>query len=219
MKKILLYTVRTIAVLICLMFIWRVIFAENKSTLSKLSPTDTLCAAYAENGNIELLTHDVVDEISDNGYFSAYAFVYSPETSELQVTVRYNNSTVNALGDVEFRLFTVDSSSGKDATNVSGGDAGVDENGGRTYQGHPAGDDVFPTVAEKTKKLFYNYERLVFDGIEIGENTNVIITICKAGAAKNDQTYEAAVTAHFAEQPMKNYKLSNSEKALLEGKE
>ena len=106
-----------------------------------------------------------------------------------------------------------------DATNVSGGDAGVDENGGRTYQGHPAGDDVFPTVAEKTKKLFYNYERLVFDGIEIGENTNVIITICKAGAAKNDQTYEAAVTAHFAEQPMKNYKLSNSEKALLEGKE
>ena len=59
----------------------------------------------------------------------------------------------------------------------------------------------------------------MFDGIEIGENTNVIITICKAGAVKNDQTYEAAVTAHFAEQPMKNYKLSNSEKALLEGKE
>lgn len=217
MKKILLYTVRIIAIAICAMFVWRVIFAQNKSTLSKIVATDALRAAYAENGQVELLTHDVADEISEKGYFSAYAFVYSPETSEVEVTVRYNNSTVEALGDVEFRLFTVDSSSGKGATNASGGDAGVDENGGRTYQGHPAGDDIFPRVADKTKKFFYNYERLVFEGVEIGENTNVIVTICRADTAKDDQSYEAAVTAHFAEQPMEKYKLSSGERALLEG--
>lgn len=212
MSKILKYTVRAIAFIICGLFIWRVIFSQDKSTLSDLVATPSLISSFADDGDVLLYTHDVPEEISENGYFSAYAFVYSPTTRELEVTVRYNTSTVDALGDVEFRLFTVDTSSGTPAEDG-------EETDERLYQGYPASGDSFPTYEADSKKLFYNYKRLVFENVEIGEHTNVIISIVKAGTAESDQNYEAAIAVHFAEQPMKTYKLSKAERNALSGTE
>lgn len=211
-KKWIKRILKGLVALACVALIWRVIFAGSEVTLDEFIPTRATAEAYSQSGGLKIMTNDVADEISEGGYFSAYCFFYSPETKEVQVTVRYNNSTVDKLGDVDFYLYTVDVSGEPYDTAA---DSVVDENGNviKLHQGYPMSDVLSP-ISEYTQTdevLFYNYEKLVFEGVEVDEGTNVIIRLCKAG-----ETEELAViVAHFAEQPLEEYKLSGDESDAL----
>ena len=197
----------------CLALIWRVLFAGSEITLDEFIPTKTTAAAYTDSGDLKILTNEVAEEISEGGYFSAYGFFYSPETKELQVTVRYNNSTLDRLKDIDFFLYTVDTSGEPyDAEKESVVDA--DGKVIRLHQGYPKSEVISPLdeYTQTDEILFYNYEKLVFPGIEIGDDTNVIISLCSAG---DKDAEKAIVTAHFAEQPMEEYELSDDETEAL----
>lgn len=207
--------IKLFVVIVCALFIWRVMFAESEGVLGDFIPTGETAVIYGAGGEIEILTNEVVDEISAGGYFSAYGVYYTPETGQLQVTVRYNDSTVEKLGNFSFYAYTVDTS--VDPVETSEGtsaESGITASGGRYYEGYPVGDILSPVseYTDKTKKLFYNYEKLVFENIHIDEHTNIIISLCAEGDPNSEK---ASIVAHFAEQPMKEYKLSRSEKKAL----
>lgn len=205
------FAIKVIVVALCILLVWRVMFAESKSTLGDLLPTKATAELYAADGALNVLTNKVADEISESGYFSVYGVFYTPDTGELQVTVRYNDSTTASLGNIGFFAYTVD---------TSGDPVQTDENGTedtavstvRLHEGYPIGEVLAPESMGTEKKLFYNYEKLLFSGIEIGENTNVIISLCTDGDPEKE---EAVIAAHFAEQEMKTYKLSRDEKKAL----
>lgn len=205
--------IKWLVALACIALLWRVFFAGSEITLDEFIPTKATAAAYSENGSLKIITNEVVEEISEGGYFSAYGFFYSPETKELQVTVRYNNSTLDRLKDIDFFLYTVDTSGEPfDAEKESVVDA--EGNVIELYQGYPKSETIAPLTeyTQTDEILFYNYEKLVFPGVEIDEHTNVIISLCSAGDMDAEK---AVVTPHFAEQPMEEYELSDDEMAAL----
>lgn len=203
--------VKIIVVILCLLLVWRVLFAESKSTLGDILPTKGTAEIYNASGTLNVLTNKVADEISEGGYFSVYGVFYTPDTGELQVTVRYNDSTTDSLGDISFYAYTVDTSGEPvqtDADGAEGNATGTE----RLHEGYPIGEILTPTSMGTEEKLFYNYEKLLFSGVEIGKDTNVIISLCADG---DPEAEKAVIAAHFAEQEMKTYKLSRSEKKAL----
>ncbi len=182
------WTVTAFIAIFNIMFILRCCVAGDRSVLSDLTPTDALRAAYSD-GEVDLITHEVVREISENGYMSAYAYVYSPEAEEVQITVRYNDSVYeyNALPkDAEFSYTLTDSVSGT------------------VYE---------PTVIQEDSFWMYNHRRLVFSGVKMSEESNLVVKMLYNGA---EISFE---TIHYADQNVVNepYKLSRSEKKALGG--
>lgn len=194
--------IKIIVIVLCLLMVWRVLILENDSIFSDLVPTADTAALYKADGALTVMTNDIVHEMSEGGYFSAYAFYYIPDANELQVTVRYNNNSVESLGDICFFAYTVDTS----------GDPVTGETTVRLHEGYPIGDIKEPEIYGREEKVLYGYEKLIFRGISIDENTNVIISLCTDGDSNNEK---AVIAAHFAEQPMEEYKLSKSEKKAL----
>jgi len=204
--------IKIIVALLCLLIVWRVLLAEDESIFGDFMPTKATAELYKANETLTILTNDVVDEISEGGYFSVYGVYYTPETKELQVTVRYNDNTLDVLGDISFYAYTVDTTVAPAETQLGGTPADKSAGGDRLHLGYPIGAVLTPIQMGEDEKLFYNYTKLIFEGLEIDENTNVIISLCK----KDDSEAEhAVISAHFAEQPMKEYKLSRSEKEAL----
>ncbi len=212
-KKWIKRIIKGFVVLACVALVWRVLFAGSEVTLDEFIPTTATAEVYKEKGDLKILTNDVVDEISESGYFSAYGFFYSPETREVQVTVRYNNSTIDKLSDFDFYLYTVDTSNDPIETTDETGNDGSDD-GVRLHEGYPMSEilDPMEEYTQTDEVLFYNYEKLVFPNVEIDEGTNVIVSLCAPGD-KDDE--KAVITVHFAEQPLEEYKLSGSEKDAL----
>jgi hypothetical protein len=169
-----------------ILFIFRCCVADYTGILSDVVPTEALRAAYAD-GDAGLITHDVVREISENGYMRAYAYVWSPEAREIQVTVRYNDSVweYNLLPeDSEFTYTLTDSVTGTTWT---------------------------PSYTEEESLWMYNYRRLVFSDVEFPENANLTVHMMYG-----DQEISAE-TVHYADQNVVNepYALSSQEKRSL----
>ena len=91
MVKVIKQIATAILFIICGMFIFRCCMVADKSVFDELFATESLTAAYAD-GEFAVQTVKVEKEIADDGYFAAYAFYFVPETGEVQVTVRWNDS-------------------------------------------------------------------------------------------------------------------------------
>ena len=199
--------IKIIVIVLCLLMVWRVWLLTDDSVFSDLVPTADTAALYKADGELTVLTNDIVHEMSVGGYFSAYGFYYIPETRELQITVRYNNNSVESLGDICFYAYTVDTS-GEPSVAVTDED-GNSVAGVRLHEGYPIGDIIEPEIYGHKEKLLYGYDKLIFRGVSIDENTNVIISLCTDNNSDNEK---AVIAAHFAEQPFDNYKMSKAEK-------
>ena len=76
---------------VCGIFVIRCFMVADKSAFAKPAATDLLKSAYSDG---ESVTYSVKmhKEISEDGYFSAYGFYYTPEVGEVQLAVRWNDS-------------------------------------------------------------------------------------------------------------------------------
>ena len=171
-----------------IMFIFRCCVAADQSHLNDLIPTDALRAAYAD-GDAGIITHDMAAEIAENGYMSCYAFAWSPEAKEVQITVRYNNSVYeyNGLPEGDEFLFTLKES---------------------------VTETVYtPTRIETDEMWMYNSRRLVFSDVEADEASNLVLFM------HHGETQISSDTIHYADQNVVNepYKLSRKEKEALGG--
>ncbi len=128
--------------------------------VSGLIPTAGLKQYYKDNGGLEAFTQKLRAPYDDgrDGNFFAERLIVVPEAGALQITVRYNDSTLERLADkiaaqppredgrvFSYRIFCC---------------RGEAEGGGL------AGDTL--TVSEIYDRTFmmYNYERLCFEGID-----------------------------------------------------
>lgn len=142
-----------IVFIICGMFIFRCCVATDKSLLNTLRATDALKEAYAADPHIEMLTHELPFELSEDGYLSGYALVMIPSIEETQVTLRYNDSIFgyNDLPEnAAFRYVLTDS---------------------------VTGEEVEGKVLASTGKWMYNYRRVVFAGLSWTEKNNLTVSV------------------------------------------
>ncbi len=179
MKKIITTTLTAILFIIIAMFIFRCCMASDRSVYSKPAVTDALRQAYSDGTSV-ILFHTQTSEISDDGLFAAYNMFFSPESGELQLTVRWNNSTYRSTGKPE----------GYDFDFVA-----VNETTGEEY---PC------VVIEGTKRLMYNYRRVTAEGVSLDSSDQLTIKM-----VINDRYIDKQVLKYDG-QPLKEYKLPRS---------
>ena len=94
-----LFTLLVVAVFVVLF--WRMGSSRVPTELVTLTPNDTLVAAYAEEGDgLYKLTQEqntITRNEENYGYFTASSAIFVPDADQLQLLVRYNDSTLKAL--------------------------------------------------------------------------------------------------------------------------
>ena len=182
-------TVISIMYILIGLFIFRCCFASNRSTLNDLVPTDALSAASADGVIPEMLTHDIVTEISQDGKIACYAFVYIPEIREIQVTVRYNASIYEKESLPTDTVFTFGLTDSDTKEEVPG------------------------EILETKTVWMYTYHRLVFRNVSITDTNDLLLQMYAGDKAV------AVDVLHYKDQNvvLKPYKLSGGEKKALLG--
>ena len=169
-------------------FLWRAFISTIVPTeIAGLSPNDTLKNAYATSETLtaytptmpkEALNTMVVDK--NYGYFSISDAVFIEEAEQVQVLLRYNNSTVTHLvkdyqlaerPDRAGRLFDVTLYVVYDKTPET------TEDNGKTDADSIIVERIASTSESHAESIMYNYRRLIFDGVVMNDPERPVIAV------------------------------------------
>lgn len=189
-----------IGILVAAVFVvlfWRFLTSRVPAELKTLSPNDMLSEAYAKYGDdLKLVTQEqntITRAPNNYGYFTVCEAVFIPEAKQLQLLVRYNDSTLKAL-QKDYNLdFTPDSSEDwYDITLVTSRDLTPD-NPDDNLTNDPASvvlTRIPPTlVSARTHSGRHSYRRLVFDGVELDD---LMLAVYADFYYKGDIAYESS---------------------------
>lgn len=176
MGKIFWRITTAVILIFCGLIIWRCCIAADKSKFSDLTVTDSLTQAYSDGESV-IYTVKVAAELADDGYFTTYGFFYNPESSEVQLAVRWNDS-VYEYTDMEegheYSFYLLNETTGEK---------------------YPA------TAVDSARATMYNYRKLIAPGVKLeNEEKLVIVMELRDG-------YESSMVIKHAEQPFEAYKL------------
>ena len=149
-KKTLLYSLRVASFFVIAILLWRIFSGEAPQNMQELLFTDTTVQSLNNSPDtFEVYHYKHKDNLTSDGKFAASHIYYIPSENQVQVTVRYNNSTIKMLledyslsDEPEFEPFVFTLTDGM----------------GNTYTEYK--------YISGTKNM-YNYRRLVFDGIDL----------------------------------------------------
>ena len=184
MEKFVKVFATVILFVICGMFIIRCIMVSDKSLYSTPAPTDLMKSAYADGESVTY-TVDISKEIADDGYFSVYGFYYTPESGEVQLAVRWNDSVYGYTDMAEGHEFSF-------------------------YLHNETTGAKYPmTVMESKEKSIYNYRRLVASDVSV-ENDELLSIVMELRDG-----HESKCPIKYAEQGFDEYKLPSSLKKQM----
>lgn len=170
----------TLIMLVVGVFVWRFITSAPPKELTFLTPNEKLVEAYSD-GELKLITQEqntITRGEKNYGYFSVADVVFIPEIQQLQILVKYNDSTLKALkndyaedflalGKKEYPDSYVD---WYDVTVVLARDLTPDNKDDNLGTDREAVEltRIKPTeVGGSAHKDRYSYRRLVFDNVPI----------------------------------------------------
>ena len=174
---------KLIAVLIIItvytLLLGRMYLAKDRGVMNKYSPTDNYMA-NADNST-ELLTQNLTYTMDEAGYYRVSNLVFIPEIGELQINLRYNNSTVDALNE----HYESVSYSGEPFTYV------LIDNNGNTY---------VPSAYIATSNLIYNFRKLVFDQVDFDAAERLYLDVKYVGDESEDSPMHVRFTIYNSEE-------------------
>lgn len=176
MGKIIKNTAVAIMFILCALLIFRCCLASDKSVFENLTVTDSLKSAFADGESVIYTAHQY-DELSKDGYFSAYAFYYNPESGEAQLAVRWNDSVYEY----------------------------TDMDEGHEYAFHLLNEttgEIYPAEAIDSKeRAMYNYRKLIVPGVVIGETDQITAVM------ELRDGFESTQVMKYGEQELEKYKV------------
>ena len=161
---------------VCGMLLWRIFSSSDPKSMMTLSVNDGIYEAYGESdGELYIFRQEqnTITRAEHNaGYFSITKAIFVPEANQVQVVLKYNNSTIRHLKEdysleempeKSDDLFDVSLFFAVDLTPENTEDNDVlSEEGTRTFR--CSSEQVM-----KDEKNLYNYRKFVFDLDECGE--------------------------------------------------
>lgn len=148
-KKTLLYTLRIASFFVIALLFWRIFSGGDPKSMQKFLWTEETIESYQNDpDSFKAYYYRHKDNLTTDGKFAASYVYYVPSEKQIQITLRYNDSTLEklmrdySLSDVpteEPFVFVLTDGSGKNYTEYK--------------------------YVSDTKNM-YNYRRLVFDGID-----------------------------------------------------
>ncbi|MBE6547683.1 MAG: hypothetical protein E7667_02230 [Ruminococcaceae bacterium] len=205
-------------------FVWRIFASQNPKSMKRLIANEKLCQAYAANdGDLTLFKQDF-DSITradhNSGYFSITSAVFIDEADQVQVVLRYNNSTLKHIKEdyslsnvpdrdtdiVDVTLIVVYDETPDDKTDNSDTSETI-----RRVRYYASGEPV------ADKKNIYNYRKFVFDGIDTDKS---VIAVYADFYYKEDINYEkepyGSLRIYHAEAANKDVSLKRADKKNIE---
>ena len=155
--------------------LWRVFFSANiPDTIKPLNVNDRTRAAYEQYGDDMVLRYQNQKSLTygthNAGYFGVAEYVFIPQADQVQVVLRYNNSTLKNLAK-DYGLSAIPDKAGDyfDVTLLHVTDLTPDN---AEDNADPAAQQrvrIAPTSVTRDTTSLYTYYRLVFDGVTIDE--------------------------------------------------
>ena len=176
--------VATVILFVVGIFVWRFITSTPPDRLTALTPGDKLAELYS-GGEVYMITQEqntITRTEKNYGYFAVCDAVFIPEIEQLQILVRYNDSTLKALkkdyaedflslGEDEYPdslkdWYDVSVVLARDETPENSEDNFGNERGSVSLT------RIQPTEVSGSEHIGrYSYRRLVFDGVPVDSLT------------------------------------------------
>ena len=155
--------------------IWRIFSSGNPKGMEGVTPNEKLAAVYEQEGDDLYMFRQNLDMITraehNYGYFAVTDSVFIPAANQIQITFRYNNSTIDHLVEDQGLSETPSRDSELfDVTLVLATDLTPDnaeDNLGNDPESVKL-TRVHATAVTAEPKNLYNYRRVIFDLDELG---------------------------------------------------
>ncbi len=166
-------------------FIFRLCSTQDapKSVSSIIWNEITRAAYQANPEEFQILSQEPSTFITDNGRFWISDVVYLPQAKQLQLTIKYNDSTLKylkeALAKQQAEAETAETDNGKDVILPEivlpdePFDYSILDNSGVRYH-------EYASISDREQN--YNYRRLVFENIEIPDHAAFYVDMYYVGA-------------------------------------
>lgn len=189
-----------------------------------LTPNEKLCQAYETYGDeLTLYRQDqgkYTREDKNYGYFANERAIFIKEAEQLQVTISYNNSTLERtkedyfLSEIPSRddeVYAVSLRIMYDLTPDN------DEDNDGTVESAVRYERIMPTGDAIThKKTLYNYRKFIFDGVVIDDSViAVILDVHYVGDVDYDRDAYGSLCLYHYEEENIEYKLTRADKNAL----
>lgn len=157
--------------------LWRVFFSANiPDSLSTVSVNDRTREAYNQHGDDMILQYQNQKSLTygkqNAGYFGVAEYYFIPQADQVQVVLRYNNSTLKNLAK-DYGLAEIPDKAGDyfDITLLHVTDLTPENEADNADPNALQSVRYQPTEVKRDTTSLYTYYRLVFDGIHIDEQT------------------------------------------------
>lgn len=191
--------------------LWRVLFSGDPSEVKPLAANEKTVAAYEQYGKELLLQTQKQRTITESGKFSVTDCVFIPEANQIQVTVRYNNSTLSRLTqdydlseepDRKTEVFDITIVKTTDLTPDDQSD-NTDKSKLREERYYPSGE---PLTAYKT---LYSYRKFIFDDVTYEDAVGMFVDIYYAEDINYQDTPYDALCIYDSLMPISERALSS----------
>lgn len=198
---------------------WRVCFSESYEITKGLSVNEKLTQAYAQHGENLILQYQedratITKSEGSYGYFSVIEYVFIPQANQLQVVVRYNNSTLKHLAE-DYGLPEVPDREGDHydvsvvlTRDLTPGDSSDNHDSSTLVKEriHPTGEPIRESTA------LYNYRRYTFDNVTVTDATvGAFVDIYYNGDINYDADAYGTLLIYDNTAPWIAYELSDEE--------
>ena len=206
---------------------WRMCAQKTPKALRMITPTKQLTELYRVLGDDVILYYQKYEEFTcekrNYGYFAVTNALIAPQIEQVQLVLRYNNSTLeklpqdykglcNEVPDRDETVYDVTLVMVIDLTPEDATDNGDEKNLKK--------ERYFPTQMISEKQGLHNFRKYIFDGIDMGNALAVYVDIYYKGALENaeepyaDEPY-GTVRIYSKDAKDLTYLLSGSEKKSL----
>lgn len=177
--KIIKYSFFLVIIAINAIMLWRIFFSGDPSEIKPLIANEKLVSVYNERGNDLVLKTQKQKALAESGRFSVTDCVFIPEAGQIQITVRYNNSTLRRLAE-DFELTGIPDRKNElfDITVVKTTDVTPEDDEDNLDRKKLYEERFYPTGMAKTAYTsLYTYKKFVFDNIEWEDAVGLFVDI------------------------------------------
>ena len=195
--------------------LWRVLFSGDPAKIQRLTVNDDLREAYSD-GQLLLETQEQ-RTLTSNGLFAVRECIFIPEAKQIQIVVRYNNSTLRQLAkdyglenvpEKTEELFDVSIVKTTDKTPLDIPDNTNPEMLNEERY-HPSGEP------DRAYKRLYSYRRYVFENVTREDAVGMFVDVYYKGDIDYEKTPYGALCIYEDGYPVEVVKLSGSDKKVL----
>lgn len=166
---------------VCGLLLWRIFSSNTPKSLTNISVNDAVYDAYSDDEKLYIFNQEqnsTTRAENNAGYFSITHTAFIPEANQIQVVLRYNNSTIKHLVEDKELSFTPERD--KDLFDVSlffsvditpdnkDDNAIISDEATRTFR-------CSSELISSEEKNLYNYRKFVFDLNTCGENLEELL--------------------------------------------